>query len=290
MRFKRILVTGQSGFIGKNLVNSLLHQGNMVYSICREIPPKQHPNILYIKHDLMNRLDVSALPDKIDYIFHIASVINHREYKLSEEAQLEINLESTKQLLDYGRQVGIHKFIFTSTGSVCMYRSHKIRESDEFSSGNTYVLSKQLSEKAIEKYGLYFKYIILRLFFPYGPKQNGNRLIPRLFNNIKSEREIIIHNGQNPIINPVHITDIINSISHIYESFDGVINVAGKEYISIKQLAKKIGILVKKSPIFLNKKDLTIKNIIGDISLLHKLGYEHKVDLNAGLEDILCSM
>ena len=48
-------------------------------------------------------------------------------------------------------------------------------------------------------------FAIIRPFFIYGPKQDKNMFIPRLFDNILNGREIFLSGEEGIIINPIYV-------------------------------------------------------------------------------------
>src|SRR3989344_5514951 len=73
--FKRVMVTGVSGFIGPHIVRSCLGKGGQVVGISRhDYPAKYHDNFTFVKKetDKLSEADFK----NIDYVFHLAFATN----------------------------------------------------------------------------------------------------------------------------------------------------------------------------------------------------------------------
>src|SRR6202167_366445 len=72
----RVLVTGGSGFVGANLVTTLLDQGYQVRSLDRAPSPlPQHPQLEVLQGDICDAAVCAAAVDAINTVFHTAAII-----------------------------------------------------------------------------------------------------------------------------------------------------------------------------------------------------------------------
>lgn len=158
---KKILISGSSGFIGSNLIENLCVNNKLLYCLYNTQLVVKMNNTTYIQQDFNKPLDISKLPQDIDCIIHLAATFN----KKSENPELfQINTVSTLNLLDYGRKIGIKKFIFASTGGIYGYYTHPLKEENAKNPLDFYSLSKYESEILVDYYSQYFSTIILRFF------------------------------------------------------------------------------------------------------------------------------
>jgi 3beta-hydroxy-Delta5-steroid dehydrogenase / steroid Delta-isomerase len=75
----RVLVTGGSGFVGANLVTTLLDRGYQVRSFDRAPSPlSAQPGLQVLEGDVCDRGMVAAAVDGIDTVFHTAAIIDLR--------------------------------------------------------------------------------------------------------------------------------------------------------------------------------------------------------------------
>ncbi|WP_315112783.1 NAD(P)-dependent oxidoreductase [Clostridium intestinale] len=277
---KTILITGGTGFVGSNLIQYL----NSNYEVINLGRNKNHlcKNIYW---DLKEQLD-KKINFKVDVIIHCASIVGNSDINKSE--YIDINVKSTLELLEFCYKKRIKKFIYISTGGVYGYNKDISNEEDCCSPIDIYSLSKYFSEQLCDLYNKNISIIILRLFFPYG-NSNNTRLINNLIENIKQEKEITLNKNGLPLINPIHISDVINVLSKLVEvNCEGTFNLCGDEYISIENLCYKIASILKKDNLNLIYKDKAISNLIGSNSkICELLNYKMSTNLNEGIKRII---
>jgi 3beta-hydroxy-delta5-steroid dehydrogenase/steroid delta-isomerase len=120
-----ILVTGGSGFVGANLVTTLLERGHQVRSFDRVPSPlPDHPNLQTVVGDITDTDDVAKAVDGIDTVFHTAAIIDlmggtsvTEEYR---KRSFSVNVEGTKNLVRAGQAAGVQRFVYTASNSVVM--------------------------------------------------------------------------------------------------------------------------------------------------------------------------
>ena len=121
----RVLVTGGSGFVGANLVATLLDRGLQVRSFDR-VPSRhaEHPGLETVVGDITDTADVEKAVDGIDTIIHTAALIELMggaavtdEYR---KRSFAVNVEGTKNLVHAGQRAGVQRFVYTASNSVVM--------------------------------------------------------------------------------------------------------------------------------------------------------------------------
>ncbi|MCV7255594.1 NAD-dependent epimerase/dehydratase family protein [Mycobacterium hackensackense] len=121
----RVLVTGGSGFVGANLVTTLLERGHEVRSFDRVSSPlPDHPNLQTLVGDITNTDDVATAVAGIDTVIHTAAIIDlmggasvTEEYR---QRSFSVNVEGTKNLVRAGQAAGVQRFVYTASNSVVM--------------------------------------------------------------------------------------------------------------------------------------------------------------------------
>ncbi|MEE6175878.1 3-beta-hydroxysteroid dehydrogenase [Mycobacterium sp. 050134] len=119
------LVTGGSGFVGANLVTTLLDRGYRVRSFDRAPSPlAEHPRLEVLQGDITDASTCAAAVDGVDTIFHTAAVIDLMggasvtdEYR---QRSFAVNVGGTQNLVHAGQAAGVQRFIYTSSNSVVM--------------------------------------------------------------------------------------------------------------------------------------------------------------------------
>lgn len=119
-----ILVTGGSGFVGGNFVQTLLNKGYKVKSF--DIVPSKlsHPNLEIITANICDPQVVEKACQGVDTVFHTAAIIGlkggksvTKEYR---DQSYAINVEGTKNLLRALQKAGGKRFVYTASNSVIM--------------------------------------------------------------------------------------------------------------------------------------------------------------------------
>jgi 3beta-hydroxy-delta5-steroid dehydrogenase/steroid delta-isomerase len=121
----RVLVTGGSGFVGANLVTTLLDRGHHVRSFDRAPSPlPEHPRLEVLQGDIIDAAVCAAAVDGIDTVFHTAAIIElmggasvSDEYR---QRSFAVNVGGTENLVHAGQAAGVKRFVYTSSNSVVM--------------------------------------------------------------------------------------------------------------------------------------------------------------------------
>ncbi len=175
----KILVTGGAGFIGSNLVDSLISHG---HSVC-VIDDLSSGKLDYI-HKEAKFYQLSIIDKKIskifakenfDIIYHLAAQIDVRVSVANPEIDNNINVLGGLNILENCKAFGVKKIIFSSTGGAIYGLTEEIPTSENCL---TYPLSPYgINKLTFEKYLYYFynqynlNFSILRFGNVYGPRQ-----------------------------------------------------------------------------------------------------------------------
>ncbi|MCK9408500.1 MAG: NAD(P)-dependent oxidoreductase [Bacteriovoracaceae bacterium] len=112
----KIVITGDSGFIGSYLTRYLDIQGHSVVGI--DINPAKKYEIGYqsVIGDILDETALEKLPNDIDCIIHLAAA--HKDFGISEEEYYRTNVDGIRSLVKFASIRKIKKFIFYSTVAV----------------------------------------------------------------------------------------------------------------------------------------------------------------------------
>ncbi len=180
MRYKKILVTGSAGFMGSNLVNSLVTQDlGEIYGV-DDLSGGYRDNIntksKFTRLDLRDKEKTAEYINKIkpDLIFHLAADATEGRSQFTPIECTERNYLAYLNLLVPAIKYGVKKVILTSSMSV--YGSQKAPFSEDMQRlpDDIYGISKAAMERITEILSIVngFKYVIIRPHNVYGPGQN----------------------------------------------------------------------------------------------------------------------
>lgn len=204
---------------------------------------------------------------------------------------LSINVLAPNILAKWAVKTGVKKFIYASSGGVYTNPNKPVKEFFDINANEKlgfYLNSKLSAEMLLKNYASLFEtFAIIRPFFMYGVGQNETMLIPRLISSVQNEKEITL-NGQNGIkINPIYATDASQAVANILDlTGEYIINIAGDEVISLRELCIKISQTVDKEPIF-KINDLSQNDLVADIEMMRKELIEPTIDLKIGIEKMV---
>ena len=278
------LITGAAGFIGSRLVHVLSGQ-HEVFGLVRNLPSMGLPGVHWIDQDLTRPLDYSRLPRHVDAVIHLAQSRFYRQFP--EEAQdiFGVNVHGTFQLLEYARHAGVQCFIFASSGGVYGYSYERFVETDPVSPLNFYLSSKYIAELLIGNYQQFFRTVVFRFFFVYGPGQKG-MLVPTLLHKVKTGEVVVIEGNPGLRINPIYVDDAIRVFEPALDlSKSNLFNVAGEEVVTITDLVKHVERVVGREALIQYADANPGGDLIGDTTRMKQvLGVHPKMALLQGLK------
>lgn len=291
-----ILVTGANGLLGRYLIEFLSNSGHIVFALVKDkskLNFDKNKNINIVEMDLSN-IELSKLPQNIDAIYYLAQSNRFREFPDGVDDMLSINVLAPNILAKWAVKTGVKKFIYASSGGVYTNPNKPVKEFFDINANEKlgfYLNSKLSAEMLLKNYASLFEtFAIIRPFFMYGVGQNETMLIPRLISSVQNEKEITL-NGENGIkINPIYVTDAANAVAKILElQGEFIINIAGKEAVSLKVLCLIMGNILRINPIF-KINDLVQSDLVADIEIMKEKLLEPTIDLKVGIEKMVVEL
>ena len=238
-KYKRILVTGGSGFIGSNLLQRLfkekdLHIFNLdklsyssdkFFGNSKELDNNVKYN--FLKVDLNNEIDTrNALEiSKPDLIIHLAAESHVDRSIDSPRIFLESNTIGTFNLLEASRQYWnklnlnsktLFKFLHVSTDEVfgSLLSTGKFNENSQYNPSSPYSASKAASDHFVRSWYETFKFpsIVSNCSNNYGPRQFPEKLIPLTIQKIINKSPIPIFGHGSNIRDWLYVDDHVEAL------------------------------------------------------------------------------
>lgn len=286
---KTVLITGANGLWGMSVTRSLLKRGHRVFALVRDSTAIKHENLTPVPADLATSWDVCCLPQRADVVIHLAQSNRFRDFPEGSEDLFNVNISTTAKLLDYARRAGASQFIYASTGGVYSPAPGHLDENapihDQGRLG-PYFGSKLCSEILVHSYRPYFTTTILRPFFIYGPGQKRSMHLARIFDHVRNKETVQLQGSQGISINPIHVEDAAAVVLAVMaRPLSAVVNVAGRDVYSIRQIAEAIGQFIGAEPRF-ETSDTPAENLIADISLMQSALFQPTRSLMEHIADV----
>lgn len=202
----RYLVTGGAGAIGSNAVARLLEQGHEV-TVLDDLS-SGHRTLVPDESEFVEGSigDPSALDRafarKPEYVCHLAALFANQNSVEHPQLDLAINGAGTLLVLEYARDRGVRKVVYTS--SSCVYGDDPVMSEDDTNlrPHTPYAITKLLGERYCSFFAEYhgLDVVSVRLFNAYGPHEYPGRyrnVIPNFLDRaIRREPLVITGSGE----------------------------------------------------------------------------------------------
>lgn len=309
---KNILVTGGAGFIGSNIISSLLENSENIVTCLDSFDSFYDPRIKrsnikthlensnynLIEGDIRNLNKIkSKLSQSYDAIIHLAAKVGVIPSLQNPALYTEVNVMGTQKLLELAQEVNCKKFIFASSSSVYGINpnlpwNEKERVSTPISPyAATKVSCELLGHVYSYLYG--FQFISLRLFTVYGPKQRPDLAIYKFIKLISQGKPITIYGKGDTKRDYTYIDDIVSGFIAALDYSDSqyeVINLGNNKPIKLIKLIEEIEKGVGKKAIInkLPERPGDVPITYADISKAEKLlNYKPATSLSDGLRNFI---
>jgi len=297
---KTILLIGGSGFLGRNIVNTLLTDRHRLIVLTRN---KKHaidifPNYEQIEFIEARLSDIDQITEIIDHhnvdiVVHLASGLIPSSDQEDFSEELTRIILPTFELLQILAQKNIKIIYFSSAGTV--YGNHKnlITEKTELNPLNYYGFSKLLIEQHIlflsRMDGL--TYVIVRPSNVYGKcgvinKQQG--FIEVAIERMLKGKSIEIWGSGRQTRDFIHVSDVSTIVCEIvtHDIKNEIFNVAyGKSYslLQVIEILEK-NLNIKSSLVFHSKREVDIDHVRFDVSHIKSSLNYNPLEINDGIK------
>ncbi len=289
------------------------HRGMVGSAIRRKLWDKGFKNILSFTStelDLRNQQLVNSMfqAEKPDYVFLAAAKVGGIQANNVYRAEfLYDNLMIQNNIIHAAYMSGVKKLLFL--GSSCIYpklADQPLKE-DYLLGGKLeptnepYAIAKIAGIKMCEAYRDQYdcNFISAMPTNLYGPNDNydlnNSHVLPALirkFHTAKKENlpSVTMWGTGTPLREFLHVDDLAEACFFLMKEYDGKshVNVGSGKEVSIKELAEMISRVVDyKGKIVhdLDKPDGTPRKLM-DVSLLEKLGWKYKIELEDGIRKV----
>ena len=247
---KNILLTGATGFIGSHLLEKLLKESYNVIVLKRSFSDTwriKHLLIKVKKYDIDKiSLETVFKENKIDCVIYLATYYRKKHSKEDVVNMIDTNIKFPSELLEQMRLSSVKYFINTGTFFEYAQKSEPINETQSRLPYDLYAATKIAFSEILKYYSdqQSITSIDLKLFAPYGPKDN-EKLIVFVVKNYLGKKKFSISPGEQKW-NWTFVKDIadayIKALKYI-EKMDNsyeVFNIGSDKIYSIKEIIEVI--------------------------------------------------
>ena len=249
----KILITGASGFIGKNLISKLLKKNNEISVIARS-------KKIIKNQDWYNKVNVveGDIFIKNNFFFKKNyNVLIHLAWDnlddVNDKKHLQ-NLKKHKQFIENALKNNVKRFIFAGTCLEYGKINGKLDENMKIKPSTSYSRSKNELRKFIfakkKDYNITIQW--LRIFYLYGKYQNEDTIFGQLDEAIKKKKKTFNMSSGEQIRDYLHIKELCNIFYLLLKKpkINGVINGCSGKKLKLISLVKKY---IGKNKIKLNR-------------------------------------
>lgn len=262
----KILITGATGYIGHQLALEAAARNYTVHILVRDPQSKfvpTHKNIIAFKGDITDKASILAAMLGCEKVMHAAAIAKF--WEKDNNIFYKVNVEGTRNMLEASLELGIKKFVYTSSGAVHgPSGKFPMNENDPriVAFENDYEISKYWGEALVKEYsrrGLFAVIVAATRVYGPGPTTNGNTM-DGVIKFILSRKIAFVPGKDDVIANYVYVDDVVKGHFLAMEKglggdkyFLGGENISYKTFFNtIRQFAEK-NIKLIRVPVFLMK-------------------------------------
>jgi nucleoside-diphosphate-sugar epimerase len=250
----KVLLTGASGFIGKNLLHELLNKGFKLSLLVRHRIESLPASVRqFIIDDFIDNPDFSLALNDIDCVIHLAGKAhtknNNKATSLNDFRQ--INTELTLNLAKQANDLNVKRFIFLSSIGVNGNENNEpFLESDTPCPKEPYAISKYEAEQGLTNLAKVsdLEIVIIRPPLVYGLNAPGNFGILLYWAKLKVPLPLPLGlaNNKRSLVAIDNLVDFIIICMHHKKAKNEIFLISDGQDLSTKQLFRKLSSAFRK--------------------------------------------
>jgi nucleoside-diphosphate-sugar epimerase len=235
----KVLVTGATGFIGRQLTLALAEQGYGVKALCRNTDHPyliKHPNIEPVAGNILYRQSLARAMQGCNQVYHTAAMA--KMWCRNPDDYHETNVVGTRNVLEIAANTGVQKMVYTSTCGVWGPTiKHPMSENDPRIAGFpiAYELTTYLAESEVQnfvKQGMQVVTVNPSRVYGEGPVTESNTVSKMVSAYLRGKWRFIPGNGEQ-VANYAFLSDVVDGhIAAMKKGTSGERYILGGEDIS----------------------------------------------------------
>ncbi len=157
-KYKNILVTGGTGFVGAYILSALRSSGYNIRAIRRKTPvpiyihPSLEQGIDWVEADILDVVSIEAAMKNVDAVIHAAAIVSF--HSSDKQRMMKVNVDGTANIVNAAVEAGVKKILHVSSVAALgrtMQESHVNEEKkwEETKADTPYAKSKHLAEMEV---------------------------------------------------------------------------------------------------------------------------------------------
>jgi len=242
----RILTTGATGFVGRNLLPQLIQKGHTIIEITRSpgkskslYGEKTTRQPIGVSQDIL-RKNIEEFDPEI--VIHLASLLTSKDDFETLQELLDVNIILLSRLLDALKNTNLEFFLNTGT-FVEYYRGNNV-----FDPAYLYSATKTAARSFLDYYArvYHFKQVTVVPYTIYGGDDSQKKIIDIIYDSINSKTPVDLSPGEQ-VLDFIHIRDVADFYMRVIEHHQ---NIPGKSNF---QLGTGIGTNLKQLAMLIEK-------------------------------------
>ena len=291
---KKVLITGGSGFIGRQTIEPLLACGFEIHCVGRDLNLDDANRVTYHSCNLLNAAARAALIKSVraSHLLHLAWVTAHGKFWTSPENHdwVKASIELAQEFSNAGGK----RAVFAGTCAEYDWgHGRMFEDKTPLLPATLYGQSKNSLRESLTvlcpQIGLSWAWG--RIFFLYGPHEGPNRLVASVILSLLRGEPARCSDGEQ-IRDLLHVADVARGFVTLLDShFVGAVNVASGEESKIRDVVSLIGQKLNKKGLLdlgaIPRSANDPARITADSTRLKSLGWNPLFDLDKGLDDAI---
>jgi nucleoside-diphosphate-sugar epimerase len=289
----RVLLTGANGFIGRDVLAILQHQGIDVVTLGRA-PSKTFPQVEHISADLLTASNLLPLLKnvKATHLLHLAWYTEHGEFWDSKLNFLWV--DATRRLVEDFCLAKGQRVVIAGTCAEYDWSYGYCREDNTPLNPSTlYGTAKDVTRRLVIAICNQYQTSCAwgRVFLTYGTGENKKRLIPSLIDAFQYKTEPFSVNA-GIYRDFLHVSDVAKGfVTLLRADASGAYNISSAQPLQLKNLIIELAQSLNKDPDLILSRAVERKNepllVIGENTKLKNLGWKQHFTIDQGLKECL---
>lgn len=284
----KILVTGTTGFVGKNLVTRLISEDHEILELTRSIKKSKqlfgNKTIKLKITDLKFKLKIVEFNPEI--VIHLASYLTSSDKFEDATKLIEANIYFLSKVLDAVSKTSLKLFI--NTGTFAEY----FKGDGNLEPAYFYAATKTASRAFVDYYAktYNFKQCTVVPYTIYGGKDSQKKIIDIIYDSIDSKQPIDLSPGEQ-VLDFIHVEDVVEFYVTLVNKLDTLdyktnFQLGTGKGTSLKELAILIeNVTGKKTKINWGGKKYRSSDVMYAVADISNLKWKPRIGLPKGIKN-----